>query len=360
MKILARLVAWLAMPAIMLSIAGGCSKPKTNDVKPQVSPAESVKHEAAGKAQNSQCDDNLADVFFISRATLPEGAPPPATNDEGRIGFSVGEANTILKTTDGGATWRRILPRQPLGPHFDHVSFMNTNEGWAVSRDALLHTGDGGNTWIQAQQLPENFYYFGPAAATATAYYQMQPPTCGATIWQTRNGGISWTSLPSRLPKNDFEAVFFFDDRHGWTAANYGHTARTEDGGATWHEQTLEGNAHFSQIQFVSSQTGWMRPMRGHDGNIWSTQDGGQTWQRQNTGIKTYWNLLDMQFLDSQTGFLLVHVTTKESQVLRTADGGASWNPIGSHPVDMTSMCFISATEGWVVGSDGCVFHYQR
>ncbi len=205
----------------------------------------------------------------------------------------------------------------------------------------------------------EPFYYFGPCAATAAAYYQLQPPTCGATVWQTLNGGVAWTALPAQLPKNNFEAVFFLDERHGWVAANYGHCARTDDGGRTWREQTLEGKAHFSQIQFVSPQIGWLRAAMGHEGRIWATRDGGQTWQPHNTGIKTYWNPLDIQFLDARTGFLLVHIQSQQSQVLRTTDGGETWTSIGTHPADLTALSFISGDEGWVAGAGGCVFHYR-
>ncbi|MBU4286247.1 MAG: hypothetical protein KKD76_05000 [Verrucomicrobia bacterium] len=358
MKACALFFAWLAVLGLVAGLTAGCSKAKKSAVKPKETIAEPIRHAAGGQAQASGCDDELADVFFISRATLPAGAPAPTTNDEGRIGFIVGQANTLLKTTDGGATWRRILPRQPQGPHFERVLFLSTNAGWVVSRGVLLHTGDGGKTWTPAQELPKNFYYFGPAAATASAYYQMQPPTCSASIWETRDG-VAWQTLPTGLPRNDYEAVFFFNGTCGWVAGNYGQCARTVDGGRTWQEQTLEGEAHFSQIQFISPQTGWMRPVMGHKGNIWATRDGGQSWQKQNTGIKTYWNPLDMQFLDAQTGFLLVHVQSKQSQVLRTTDGGASWNLIGTHAADMMALSFISAQEGWVVGAGGCVFHYQ-
>jgi len=358
MNIRALFFIWLVVLGLVVGLTTGCSGAKKSTAKSKETIAEPIRHEAGGQAQVSGCDNELADVFFISRATLPDGAPASATNDEGRIGFIVGQANTILKTTDGGATWRRILPRQPLGPHFERVLFLSTNAGWAMSQGALLHTGDGGTTWMPAPELPEKFYYFGPAAVTASNYYQMQPPTCSASIWKTRDGS-AWQKLPTGLPKNDYEAVFFFNETCGWVAGNYGQCARTVDGGLTWQKQVLEGAAHFSQVQFISPQTGWMRPVMGHEGNIWATRDGGQSWQKQSTGIKTYWNLLDMQFLDAQTGFLLVHVQSKQSQVMRTTDGGASWKLIGTHAADMTALSFISAREGWVVGAGGCVFHYQ-
>jgi len=360
MKAITQLFAWLAVLGLVGTMAAGCSKAKKTVPKPTESVAPAVIHEARGEAQRSGCDDELTDVFFISRATLPAGAVPPATNDEGRIGFITGKANTLLKTTDGGITWRRILERKADGPHFERILFMGTNEGWAVSRDLLLHTDDCGETWAPATELPEKFYYFGPATATASAYYQMQPPTCGASIWRTQNGGVSWTALPSHLPRNDYGTIFFFDQQHGWVAGNYGQAARTGNGGQTWQKQTLPDGGRLSQVQFVSPQTGWMRADQGHKGNLWSSRDGGLSWQAQPLGIVSYWNVEDMQFLDAQVGFVLVHVEAKKNQVLRTLDGGASWNVLGTHPVNMAAFSFISAREGWIAGDGGCVFHCQE
>lgn len=359
MKPIVQLSAWLIVLGLIGGFGAGCSKPKKIEAKPKAASAAPVNRPVGGQIRAGDCADDLADIFFISRATLPAGAPAPATNDDGRIGFIAGKANTLLKTADRGATWRRVLPRQPLGPDFERVLFTSTNAGWALSRDVLLHTEDGGETWKTAKELPEKFYYFGPGAATASAYYQMQPPTCGATVWQTRDGGASWTALPAHLPRNDYEAVFFFNEQCGWVAGNYGIYGLTADGGRTWQQPKLEGRAHFSQIQFVSPQTGWMRAVMGHEGNLWATRDGGQTWQTQPAGIKTYWNPLDMQFLDARTGFLLVHVQSKESQLLRTADGGASWQIAASYPADLSAFTFVSDKQGWLAGAGGCVMHYH-
>lgn len=359
MKTSRQISTWIIFAGLICAFTVGCSKPKKAEIKPRASLPETVKHEARGEPQQSGCDDELTDIFFISRATLPNRTVPPSTNTDGRIGFITGKANTLLKTIDGGATWRRVLERKADGPRFERILFMSTNEGWAVSPGQLLHTADGGAIWIPTTELPEKFYYFGPSAATATAYYQMQPPTCGALVWQTLNGGIDWKALPSHLPRNDYGAIFFFDARHAWVAGNYGHTARTEDGGQTWQTQILTDGGRLSQIQFVSPQVGWMRADLGHNGNILTTRDGGASWQKQSVNIRSYWNIIDMQFLDERIGFLLVHVESKKNQVMRTMDGGATWAIIGTHQTDIAAISFISATEGWAVGSRGCVFHYR-
>src|SRR4051812_12133909 len=40
-------------------------------------------------------------------------------------GWAVGQNNTVIRTTDGGATWTRIVDRRDRGPEFDEVSFVD-------------------------------------------------------------------------------------------------------------------------------------------------------------------------------------------------------------------------------------------
>jgi hypothetical protein len=70
-----------------------------------------------------------------------------------------GEDGRVFRTLDGGVTWSDITgswasnltaPKSPgqyrlsPGPELD---FVNDNHGWALSKDQLLTTSDGGHTW---------------------------------------------------------------------------------------------------------------------------------------------------------------------------------------------------------------------
>ncbi len=349
---------------VVLGLAAGlagCSQAKKEEVPApgQAAPAAAAVDPAdGGQLQASGCTAELTDVFFLSPATLPPGADPIPTDAAGRVGFITGGDFTLLRTADGGAGWQRVLEPPSNAPALKRIHFLNRDEGWVAGRDIVLRTLDGGLSWTPQPNLPENFYYFGPSAASASSYYQMQPPTCGATLWQARRGGGAWQALPARLPHNDYGAVFFFDDRHGWVSGNYGRVARTADGGQTWQTQTLKDGGRLAQIQFVSPQVGWLRPDQDHQGRIWATRDGGRTWQAQEVGVPSTWDLGGLQFLDEKTGFLLARGGSKESQIKRTLDGGRTWALFAAHPVFIAALCFVSAEEGWVVGHGGYVFHH--
>ena len=73
----------------------------------------------------------LNDVFFV----------------DGTYGWAAGTG--VWKTTDGGATWRRI----PLlaGTTLRRIVFADRNRGWALGHDnRVLRTEDGGETWQPA------------------------------------------------------------------------------------------------------------------------------------------------------------------------------------------------------------------
>jgi photosystem II stability/assembly factor-like uncharacterized protein len=335
----------------------GCSSGSGEGAPGVKKPA--VTHEAKGQVQECACPYELRDVFFLSRKTLPLGAPVPENwaEVEGRIGFVIATNSTIMKTADGGNTWRCVAKGQKGSPELNAVLFLGPGEGWAVGLGIALRTGDGGETWAPAPPLPGIVPHLGSCTATATSFLQAKPPTCGATIYRADGGGRAWKPFCEQ-PRNDYSIIFFLDDLHGWMAGNHGMFAMTADGGKTWTAQDLPGDEDLVMMQFVSPEVGWLKPAR--SAGVLATSDGGKTWQPKNASLAPMWNVPDMQLLDEKTGFLLVSVETgKMTHVLRTLDGGNQWEIIGRHSVDLVAMSFIDANHGWVVGPNGSVFRYD-
>jgi len=81
------------------------------------------------------------------------------------IGTAVGVAGTILRTTNGGTRWtmQEVTwgPLQDRVPDLYGVSFKGVNTGWIVGDGGtILRTTTGGETWIEANQhadLPEHY-----------------------------------------------------------------------------------------------------------------------------------------------------------------------------------------------------------
>jgi photosystem II stability/assembly factor-like uncharacterized protein len=275
--------------------------------------------------QKSGVQDELRAVFFLNPT----------------LGWAAGDSNTILKTTDGGATWTRLGERQEGQNRFIAIMFTSATDGWAdVERGPLLHTSDGGESWQPAAPLPNRG---GLRAGYVRNGVRYQIGT--NHLYVTRDGGRTWTSL-GELPRNDYEAMFFLDDQHGWVSASGGRHASTRDGGKTWIEQTPPLQAQLREIYFATPHVGWLLPHRGHQGGLLATSDGGVTWSSQYAGVSDSRPILDMQFLNAQQGFLLASASNATA-VFHTANGGKNWRTIGSVQPYSNALSFPQPDRGW-------------
>ena len=118
-----------------------------------------------------------------------------------------------------------------------------------------------------------------------------------------------------------FRQIDFPDNVHGWAlaAVNDGqakYLIRTTDGGSAWTR--LTGKAvTFERIDFLDSSKGF-----GYNrASTYYTNDGGESWSL----IKTPANTRGAYFYSRNSGWAVVVVPGSGYRVMRTADGGASW-----------------------------------
>ena len=126
---------------------------------------------------------NLYDVFFSDESS----------------GWIVGDAGTILHTSDGGKQWS-ISKIGPF-PALFSIFFKNKREGWAVGQDGyFLITGDGGKSWKTGSlETKENLYRI-----FMRGDYGVIVGDHGIMM-KTNDGGTTWPhevapNLPSPVP----------------------------------------------------------------------------------------------------------------------------------------------------------------
>jgi photosystem II stability/assembly factor-like uncharacterized protein len=153
------------------------------------------------------------------------------------------------------------------------------------------------------------------------------------------------------------------------------HVLRTRDGGQTWQDVTPPEPIPVDQLTgtavgyFADADTAWVAysyysPSGVHV--VWRTSDGGATWQASApidiSGMGDYFSPSDIQFLDAQTGYMLVHLGAGMNHdyvvVMKTTDGGAGWTPLFDPLNDAfpqscgkTGMAFADFQTGWVTGN---------
>lgn len=163
--------------------------------------------------------------------------PTPTGNDlravaviDRNTGTAVGAGGTILRTTDGGATWQ-----QQVSGTIDYltaVSFTGVNTGTVVGANgSILRTIDGGATWIS--QWPARFYHFwGVCFTDADTGTVVGDNNGSGRILRTTNGGFDWTLQYSG--GRQLFSVSFVNASTGTAVGVGGTILRTTDAGATW------------------------------------------------------------------------------------------------------------------------------
>jgi photosystem II stability/assembly factor-like uncharacterized protein len=151
---------------------------------------------------------------------------------------------------------------------------------------------------------------------------------------------------------------------------------KTSDGGNNWREVTppepgLAASQPFTAIgYFQSLDTAWVSyynntaPGLPSQAVVWRTQDGGQTWQPSQpldlSGLVETYTPSNLQFIDAQTGWLLVHVGVGMNHdyvvLYKTSDGGSSWMKLLDPDNEVqacykSNMRFTSTQEGWLTGT---------
>ena len=105
----------------------------------------------------------------------------------------------------------------------------------------------------------------------------------------------------------------------------------------------------------------------GAAGVVIRSLDGGETWTHQssNTGpCCTIPNLMDVDFIDVDNGWIVGNPIALDPTVRRTVNGGQSWEtvilpPVVSQPGQhgATGVQFVNANTGWIMGNPAVIFH---
>jgi photosystem II stability/assembly factor-like uncharacterized protein len=167
----------------------------------------------------------------------------------------VGGPGFIMRSLDGGESWRVIDMNQQLGPILD-IKFFDENVGIVMagtdadvskSNALILMTRDGGVTWKKVYQSKRPFE-------------------------------ITWkASFPTR--DVGYVTIQNYDPDK---AVSKRYVAKTSDGGNTWNEIDLVDDFAVRQfgIGFITPDIGWV----GTTTSGFQTTDGGKTWARVDMG----------------------------------------------------------------------------
>ena len=373
-----------------------------------------------------QISPRMSDTPFASPTAMlqPESSatttqsPPPA-------------ASATLETTPT-STPHFLQPGQAIA--LAALQMSDTNHGWALeSSGAIIKTSDGGLTWKDESPAQQKFGLHGLFALNSDAVWAVPAqPELSNVVWRTRDGGVTWqASQPLALGDSKYSplALQFPDARHGWLLllsqgdAEGSHILlyKSADGGVQWDPVTSlnESVAQSylpdtnTSMAFSDGQNGWLGGWWGKDNPdqwlVLKTVDGGVTWGTEGLALPAQpavscsevpapqmapgamavdatctsardpkylfhhvyflstsippvgwdsWKITG-QFLSgfflnpSQGWMLLTSATAGTNKIQSTQDGGNNWTTVSYVAWKQAQFDFVSAREGWAVVGDG-------
>ncbi|MEU9732853.1 oxidoreductase [Streptomyces sp. NPDC048002] len=221
-----------------------------------------------------------------------------------------GSAGTVLRTTDGGASWRNVSP-----PGAGDLQFRDV-EAFDARRAVVLAIGEGE----------------------------------ASRIYRTEDGGATWTETFRNTDARAFyDCVAFFDRRHGLAMSDpvdgRFRILSTADGGRTWTvlpsagmPAALEGEAGFAAsgqcLVTAGSRDVWLATGGAARARVLHSADRGRTWTAADSMIPAgdpARGVFALAFRDRAHG-LAVGGDYRPDQsspdaAARTRDGGAGWRP---------------------------------
>jgi photosystem II stability/assembly factor-like uncharacterized protein len=327
-------------------------------------------------------DATLRDVFF----------------HDSRRGWAVGDRGVVLRTVDGGRSWNRV--RVPVTASLASIFFVDERHGWIVGGYAwplvdrttgvVLRTRDGGDSWqaIDLQSIGRlaRVGFQSPQVGWAIGDGS---PTMPTGIYQTRDGGTTWTGAnegarrqwidgamtrdrlvaiglpygaegfqPATSPHGKPAAVsgasldplcsVCLDAQGaGWGVGSGGMMQFTRDAGRTWGAPrnlppaAARESLNFQAVTIAPGGDVWVA---GSPGSIFFRQDATSgDWST--VSIPSTLPIEALWFADAQNGWAVGQLGT----IVATHDGGATWQIQRQAASRVALLYVVAADRDWSI-----------
>ena len=208
--------------------------------------------------------------------------------------YAANFAGGVWKTSNGGVTWRNVLPGRylslaidPRRPKTVYASAMKHQN--RATRNSIYKTVDGGGSWRATGPPGLHDNYFGHPIVVAG----QAPGTIYAGgsrgLFASVSQGQTWKKvLPLRRANSGVNAIALDPSRANllYVGTSTEGVLKSVDGGQTWSARSLNGRS-ISAIaiartrpQTIYAGAYWPKRPDGQTAGMFASRDGGATWHR--------------------------------------------------------------------------------
>jgi photosystem II stability/assembly factor-like uncharacterized protein len=277
----------------------------------------------------------------------------------------------IMTSTDGGRTWRAVIPRvwdEKLAGHYWKLAiaridgekhYFTTMDPWSEQVGKVLHSTDG-RSWrtVFSAKRPDGIWMSGHMLGLAVD--PSDPKTLyvtqdGGKVHLTRDGGRKWRPAPKQPDDRSFTHALAVDHSGAVFAGTLnGGLWRSADHGRSW-KRVLEEQG---TIWYVVAAGKKIYASSGDDANLYLSSNSGKTWKRltkysrpehgDETGNQGMFIAVDPQ---DPKHLLFSRVDTSHSAdesagIVESKDGGLTWNSANNGLVQKSASAIAFGRKG--------------
>ena len=261
-------------------------------------------------------------------------------------GFYISYDGYIYQSNDSGHTW--IKGAVPDAKDKYNLFFVNSQYGYAQGNTSVSITKDGGQTWNSKSfaTISVNSIFF---TSLSTGF------SCDVDsgIYKTTDTCNTWKKVFQENTSGYGYYIYFLNADTGFVFSGAGNFYKTTDAGETWQQAAKEAapantliphEAPYHSLVFQNALTGYYTSVNG----LLKTADGGVSWNVINPNAPTgNLGVNVVSFPGINTGYYYTG-----SIIYKTVDAGQTWQINCNVKKDLLNgLHFIDSTTGWGAGS---------
>lgn len=278
--------------------------------------------------------------------------------------------NNVYVSKDTGTTWSRKLnlgtihPKLVSSSYFNALHFPTQNTGYAVgSFSKIFKTTDRGETWDtlswSSSTAPyrdySDVYFFNEDTGIVSGYEVVDISTqFGLKLFamKTTDGGGSWKNYPVETTF-DFKntSINFLTEKTGFIFCSVTQLIEkifvTNDSAKTWSDISPQNITDITCVKWIDSSIGILYGRNKNEvQTFYKTTNQGQSWYEVPLPIthnNSAYTVNDFVFLNGSTGFTV----GKGGAVMRTLDGGESWQVVNESAISFYNIEFTSKSDAY-------------